>query len=161
MVLLLGRPDYLVNNNGALGAFLNIGKPKTIEGIKWEGVGQIASGFGTNDISIADINGDGTSNVTTILVNVNLVSGPGRSDYLLWDGKGSIEGYLNYRTEKEVCFFCKSLARALTDTDSGGKGQPGWAHTGPMGSVSGNFGTGKPTIYYRLADFNGDVHIPL
>lgn len=79
-----GRPDYLVkHSNGAVDAFLNIGKPKTIKGIQWLGVGQIAGGFGTNDISIADISGDG------------------RADYLIWSSTGGITGYLNYRTEKE------------------------------------------------------------
>ncbi|KAL8819440.1 MAG: hypothetical protein Q9223_002123 [Gallowayella weberi] len=81
-----GRPDYLVkNSNGGLGAFLNIGKAKSIDGIQWIGVGQIASGLGTDDITFADINGDG------------------RDDYLIWssDNKGGLTGYLNYRTEKE------------------------------------------------------------
>lgn len=79
-----GRPDYLVKkSNGAVTAFLNIGKSKTIKGIQWIDVGQIAAGFGTDDISIVDITGDG------------------RADYLLWSNTGAITGYLNYRTEKE------------------------------------------------------------
>lgn len=47
------------NSNGAIGAFLNIGKAKTLDGIQWVGVGQIAAGLGTDDITFADINGDG------------------------------------------------------------------------------------------------------
>ncbi|KAL8758639.1 MAG: hypothetical protein Q9199_001317, partial [Rusavskia elegans] len=84
-----GRPDYLdvevKNSNGGLDAYLNIGKPKTIDGIQWKPVGHIAQGFGSGDIAIKDINGDG------------------REDYLQWtsDNKGGLTGYLNYRTEKE------------------------------------------------------------
>ncbi|KAL8773359.1 MAG: hypothetical protein Q9209_001753 [Squamulea sp. 1 TL-2023] len=114
-----GRPDYLVkNSNGGLDAYLNIGKPKTIDGIQWKPAGHIAQGFGSDDISMADINGDG------------------RADYLQWgsDNKGSLTGYLNYRTEKE--------------------GQPGWASTGGIDSVAG--GTGRSSEWTRLADFNGD-----
>ncbi|KAL8637044.1 MAG: hypothetical protein Q9228_005642, partial [Teloschistes exilis] len=79
-----GRLDYLVkNSNGGIDAYLNIGKDNTIEGIQWIGAGHIAAGFGTDDISIADINGDG------------------RADYILWGDKGALTGCLNYRTEKE------------------------------------------------------------
>ncbi|KAI4198895.1 MAG: hypothetical protein LQ350_004960 [Teloschistes chrysophthalmus] len=79
-----GRLDYLVkNSNGDIDAYLNIGQDNTIEGIQWIGAGHIAAGFGTDEISIADINGDG------------------RADYILWGDKGALTGYLNYRTEKE------------------------------------------------------------
>ncbi|KAL8635487.1 MAG: hypothetical protein Q9228_007023, partial [Teloschistes exilis] len=80
-----GRLDYVVkNSNGCIDAYLNIGKDNTIEGIQWIGAGHItAAGFGTDDISIADINGDS------------------RADYILWGEKGALIGYLNYRTGKE------------------------------------------------------------
>ncbi|KAL8692547.1 MAG: hypothetical protein Q9224_003933 [Gallowayella concinna] len=53
-----GRPDYLVNKNGTLDAFLNIGKPKSIDGIQWVGAGQVATGFRSADSAMADITGD-------------------------------------------------------------------------------------------------------
>ncbi|KAL8735840.1 MAG: hypothetical protein Q9181_002669 [Wetmoreana brouardii] len=136
-----GRPDYLVKNpKGAIGAYLNIGKPKTIQGIQWVGAGQIAAGFGTDDISIADINGDGSYSILVfhrlyyILGYADTEIQQGRADYLLWGNKGALTGYLNYRTEKE--------------------GQPGWASTGNMGSIAA--GLGKSSAYCRLADLNGD-----
>lgn len=60
--MLQGRPDYLVKNSkGGLDAYLNIGKPKTIQGIEWKPAGHIAQGTGTSDVVLADINGDGPS----------------------------------------------------------------------------------------------------
>lgn len=47
--------------NGAIGAFLNIGGPKTLDGIKHIPAGQIAGGFGTDGISLADVTGEGYS----------------------------------------------------------------------------------------------------
>ncbi|KAL8949205.1 MAG: hypothetical protein Q9222_004668 [Ikaeria aurantiellina] len=78
-----GRPDYLVkDSNGGLDAYINVGKPKTIEGIEWIGAGHIAAGFGSDDISVVDITGDG------------------RADYVQWGPSGELSAYLNYRTEK-------------------------------------------------------------
>lgn len=95
-----GRPDYLVKNSkGQIDAYLNIGKPNTLDGIQWIGAGHIAAGFGTDDISIADINGDGSYCSFSCLFpgqksyRLGLADSdipPGRADYLIWGGQGSL-----------------------------------------------------------------------
>ena len=111
------RPDYIVKGpTGSLNAFLNIGHAKTVAGLKWIGFGRIAGGLGSSDISLADLDGDG------------------RADYIEWDSKGGLTGFLNYRGIKE--------------------GQPGWADQGPAKSIA--LGLGKSSAYCRLADLNGD-----
>lgn len=55
------RIDYLVKgNNGELNAWLNIGSPGSHD-ITWVPQGQIASGLGTPNITLADLDGDGQS----------------------------------------------------------------------------------------------------
>lgn len=55
------RTDYLVKgNNGELNAWLNIGTPGSHD-ITWVPQGQIASGLGTPNITLADLDGDGQS----------------------------------------------------------------------------------------------------
>lgn len=152
-----GRPDYLVKHpNGAIDAFLNIGKPKSVDGIKWIPAGQIAGGFGTDDISLADITGDG------------------RSDYLLWSKTGGITGYLNYRTEKEgqpgwsdlgpMGSFAGGVGPSsayVRLADLNGDGRADYAVIADDGSVDLylNKGTVDTSVIgdgVRLADLNGD-----
>ena len=78
-----GRDDLLVRGaGGSLHCWLNLGKSHT-EGIELHEVGQIASGTGTINITIADINGDG------------------RDDILIWRPEGGLSGFLNVRGLKE------------------------------------------------------------
>ncbi|KAL8825309.1 MAG: hypothetical protein Q9191_004492 [Dirinaria sp. TL-2023a] len=78
-----GRDDLLVRGpKGSLHCWLNLGKLHTEEIFLHE-VGQIASGTGTSNITLADINGDG------------------RDDVLIWRPEGGITGFLNVRGLKE------------------------------------------------------------
>ncbi|KAL9600416.1 MAG: hypothetical protein Q9219_003169 [cf. Caloplaca sp. 3 TL-2023] len=152
-----GRPDYIVKDSkGGLDAYLNIGKPKTIAGIEWKPAGHIASGTGTADISLSDINGDG------------------RADYLTWSDVGALTGYLNYRTEKEgspgwaPTGDAKSVAGGvgrsstwcrLADLNADGKAD--YIVLGDKGEVEVyiNKGTADTSVIgdgIRLADLNGD-----
>ncbi|KAL8966917.1 MAG: hypothetical protein Q9197_005718 [Variospora fuerteventurae] len=152
-----GRPDYLVKTSkGAISAFLNIGKPKTLEGIKWEGGGKVANGFGTSDISIADISGDR------------------RADYMIWSKTGGLTGYLNYRTEKEtqpgwsdlgpMGSFAGGLGPPSSEcrlADLNGDGKADYAIVSDTGAVDlylnkGNVDTSVIGDGVRLADLNGD-----
>ncbi|KAL8959474.1 MAG: hypothetical protein Q9193_003670 [Seirophora villosa] len=152
-----GRPDYLVKSSkGAISAFLNIGKPKTVAGIKWEGAGKIAAGLGTDDISLADISGDG------------------RADYLIWSKTGGITGYLNYRTEKEtqpgwsdmgpMGSFAGGLGPPSNEcrlADLNGDGKADYAIISDSGAVDlylnkGNVETSVIGDGVRIADLNGD-----
>lgn len=72
----------LLHGNGALEVYLNIGDYGSAA-ITWVPQGQIASGLGTNNVTLADIDGDG------------------RADYLIFDQEGGISGYLNKRSDEE------------------------------------------------------------
>ena len=73
------RDDLLVRGpRGSLHAWLNLGKPN-VPAINWFEVGQIASGTGTINITIADINADN------------------RDDILIWSYEGGLSGFLNVR----------------------------------------------------------------
>ncbi|KAL9059935.1 MAG: hypothetical protein Q9206_001254 [Seirophora lacunosa] len=152
-----GRPDYLVKNSkGGLDAYLNIGKPKTIQGIEWKPAGHIAQGTGTSDVVLADINGDG------------------RADYLTWTSKGGLTGYLNYRTEKEgqpgwaPTGALGSVAGGVGRSsawcrlaDLNGDGKADYIVLGDRGEVEAfiNKGTADTSVVgdgVRLADLNGD-----
>ncbi|KAI4262170.1 MAG: hypothetical protein L6R42_002647 [Xanthoria sp. 1 TBL-2021] len=151
-----GRPDYLVvdNKTGAVGAFLNIGKQNTINGIQWIGAGQIANGFGSNDIAMKDMTGDG------------------RAEYLQWSKTGGIEGYLNFRTEHEgqpgwghTIFFNEGgLGKPSTYNrlaDFNGDGKADYAQVSEKGAVTLwlNKGSADTSVIgdgVHLADLDGD-----
>ena len=78
-----GRSDYiLVHDNGALDVWLNIGSYGSSD-ITWVPYTNVATGLGTANISLADLDGDG------------------RADYLIFDTDGGVSGYLNIRTDNE------------------------------------------------------------
>ncbi|KAL9019778.1 MAG: hypothetical protein Q9185_002922 [Variospora sp. 1 TL-2023] len=152
-----GRSDYLVkDSDGGLDAYLNIGKPKTIQGIEWKPAGHIAGGTGTSDLVLADINGDG------------------RADYLTWTSKGGLTGYLNYRTQKEgqpgwaptggLGSVAGGVGRSSAWcrlADLNGDGQADYIVLGDQGEVETfiNKGTADTSVIgdgVRLADLNGD-----
>lgn len=72
----------LLHDSGALEVYLNIGDYGSAS-ITWVSQGQIASGLGTDNVTLADIDGDG------------------RADYLIFDENGGISGYLNKRSDQE------------------------------------------------------------
>ncbi|WP_218011086.1 FG-GAP-like repeat-containing protein [Herbidospora mongoliensis] len=105
-----GRDDYLaVGTQGQVRAWIN---NRNGGGTSWTFLGQVASGSGPRDsIRFADINGDG------------------RDDYLVVDGQGSVQGWLNVGTGDGVS----------------------WASQGLVAS-----GVGASRDEVRFADVNGD-----
>ncbi|KAL8976352.1 MAG: hypothetical protein Q9205_007623, partial [Flavoplaca limonia] len=149
------RADYLaVDKTGAVNAFINIGKSNVISGIHWNGAGQIANGFGSSDIAIRDMTGDG------------------RADYLQWSKTGEVEGYLNYRTEHEgqpgwahTIFFDEGISGKPSSynrlADFNGDGKVDYAQISDNGAVTlwlnkGQADTSVTGDGVHLADLNGD-----
>lgn len=113
-----GRADYvIVGKGGSLGLWLNIGQPGSHD-VAFEAQGGIASGA--------------TSNFSNLLLED--IDGDGRSDYLLWDDKGGLTGFLNIRTRSEGVNYFANQGDTKTIAD----------------------GIGQHPSVLRLADLDGD-----
>ncbi|MCJ1470335.1 hypothetical protein MMC07_008980 [Pseudocyphellaria aurata] len=110
-----GRDDFLIKDDrGGLEAWLNIGDSRNKNSTKWVPSGKIAPGYNTTNITLADIDGDG------------------RDDYLVWDDKGGLTGFLNVRGREE--------------------GRPVWTKQNDLIWQ----GVNATSQWLQLADFTGD-----
>ncbi|KAL9635740.1 MAG: hypothetical protein Q9204_002513 [Flavoplaca sp. TL-2023a] len=126
-----GRSDYLVKGaEGSLSMWLNTGDIGSQE-ITWIPAGEIATGLGSSNISLADISGDGLFFPTDPQFPNSLLSG--RCDYLILDAEGGLSGYLNVRGQSET--------------------KPIWIPQGESKSIA--TGLAKPELV-QLADVDGD-----
>ncbi|RFU33649.1 hypothetical protein B7463_g2678, partial [Scytalidium lignicola] len=154
-----GRADYLwLDTKGATTLYLNAQSPQDGQPA-WFPQGVISTGVGANrnNVTFADLNGDGKADYVTVNASTGAISvwlnggsggafetgqgvmfadlnGDGRDEYLFVDEDGSLTAYLNL--------------------GGSSPGQPGWL---PQGVIATGVGAKRHQVH--LADINGDGRV--
>ncbi|KAL8846305.1 MAG: hypothetical protein Q9221_008603 [Calogaya cf. arnoldii] len=145
-----GRSDYLVKGpEGSLSMWLNTGDVGS-QKITWIPAGEIAGGLGSDNISLADITGDGRADILVLDVEGD---GDGKSDYCYLDAETG-DGVDDYIFIDEA-----GILTAYVNGGPRGGGSDGWIWypQGENGVI--NTGVGATRDQVRLADINGDKKV--
>ncbi|KAL8882684.1 MAG: hypothetical protein Q9198_000354 [Flavoplaca austrocitrina] len=184
-----GSSDYLVKGpEGSLSMWLNTGDIGSQE-ITWIPAGEVATGLGSPNISLADISGDGSFSPADPQFPNSLLSD--RCDYLILDTEGGLSGYLNSETkpiwipqggsksiatglakpelvqladigdgvEDHLFIDQMGILTAYVNGGPSGGGNDGWIWYPQGDNGVINTGIGATQDQIRLADINGDKKV--